>query len=303
LLLMIAPLAAIPVFAIVGVPQFASVSASSSDDDIEWNEPAVTATEATAARDSHSVEHDSRDLFPAGPSRPAPAESPRKSGGKSDKSRKGQAGIPRRWLAPPDALDQWETGPASAANADRLNPLDENNREQSPDGNDESERTDDQPGADKVSAAGFDPDLLMPGRTPPSDAVQPKKKPKQNTLVATNGLNRNRRNSIERTAGALQSNDQPADGIQLMTEQNGWKAAAERLKELGIRKYRLLPQIESQKFLFACSFSLPENPRVTRRFEAEAETPLEAVQMVLQQVDEWRSSSVQDADSLADDEE
>jgi hypothetical protein len=71
-----------------------------------------------------------------------------------------------------------------------------------------------------------------------------------------------------------------------MSEQSGWKAAARRLKELGIRKYRLESQIEEQTFAFICTFTSRDNPRVVRRFEAVADNPLEAVQKVLEQIDE-----------------
>ena len=63
LLLMIAPLAAIPVFAIVGIPRFAPVSASQGDDEdaIEWRE-AVGRTDS-AASESASKVRNSDDLF------------------------------------------------------------------------------------------------------------------------------------------------------------------------------------------------------------------------------------------------
>ena len=88
-----------------------------------------------------------------------------------------------------------------------------------------------------------------------------------------------------------------------MAEQAGWQVAARRLKDLGIRKYRLESQIEEQTFVFVCTFPSPDNPRIVRRFEADADTPLEAVQLVLQQIDEWRSRGGRgdEAESPADD--
>jgi hypothetical protein len=77
-----------------------------------------------------------------------------------------------------------------------------------------------------------------------------------------------------------------------MSEQSGWQAAARRLKELGIRKYRLESRIEEQTFTFWCAFASPDNPRVLQRFEDDADTPLEAVQKVLAQIDEWRARDV-----------
>ena len=74
-----------------------------------------------------------------------------------------------------------------------------------------------------------------------------------------------------------------------MSEHSGWQAAARHLKELGIRKYRLEPQLDEVTFTFTCTFASPDNPRVVRRFEAVADTPLEAVQDVLAQIDDWRA--------------
>lgn len=70
-------------------------------------------------------------------------------------------------------------------------------------------------------------------------------------------------------------------------EQAGWQAAARRLKELGIRRYRLVSQIEEQQFLFRCELPTPSSPNVTELFEAVAETPLEAVRQTLEQIEAW----------------
>lgn len=69
-----------------------------------------------------------------------------------------------------------------------------------------------------------------------------------------------------------------------------WSAAVEKLNELGIRDYRLEPGVRPNDFLFSCSYSPPQNPRISRRFEAEAIDPLIAVIHVLQQVDEWNQN-------------
>ncbi|QDV18525.1 hypothetical protein Pan153_31830 [Gimesia panareensis] len=68
-----------------------------------------------------------------------------------------------------------------------------------------------------------------------------------------------------------------------------WSAAVQKLNELGIRDYRLEPGGRPNEFLFSCSYSPPQNPRISRRFEAEALDPLKAVIKVLQQVDEWNN--------------
>ena len=42
-------------------------------------------------------------------------------------------------------------------------------------------------------------------------------------------------------------------------------------------------------FNFSCRFASRTNPRVIHRFEAEASDPLEAVNQVLRQLDDWRA--------------
>ena len=77
-------------------------------------------------------------------------------------------------------------------------------------------------------------------------------------------------------------------------EQSGWQAAALHLKELGISKYRLesADRKTRRSFSRVALIPSPDNPRIARGFEAEADNPLEAVQTVLDQIDEWRSRDI-----------
>jgi hypothetical protein len=68
-----------------------------------------------------------------------------------------------------------------------------------------------------------------------------------------------------------------------------WKAAIERLNALGISEFRLQPGQRDGQFHFSCDLPSPDNPRVVRRFEAEAADPMEAFEDVLRQVGDWRS--------------
>ncbi len=86
----------------------------------------------------------------------------------------------------------------------------------------------------------------------------------------------------------------PAEGIRTPSptvrqppEPLTWQTAQARLKQLGIERYYLEPDPAGQVFLFRCAYSPPNNPRISRRFEAEAAEPLEAVRKVLQQVETW----------------
>lgn len=68
-----------------------------------------------------------------------------------------------------------------------------------------------------------------------------------------------------------------------------WNEAVRRLNELGIHDFRLEPGRQFGEFYFACEFAPDRDVRITRRFEAEAQEPLLAVEAVLQQIDEWLS--------------
>lgn len=64
-----------------------------------------------------------------------------------------------------------------------------------------------------------------------------------------------------------------------------WKTAIARLNQLGISHYQLEPGSDPSEFHFSCSLTLAENPRVTHRFEAQADDPLHAVSDVLAQIE------------------
>lgn len=67
------------------------------------------------------------------------------------------------------------------------------------------------------------------------------------------------------------------------TDGGSWEASLEKLNALGIRDFHLTNSDVPGQFYFSCN--LPENGRnVTRRFEAEAATPVAAAEDVLQQV-------------------
>jgi hypothetical protein len=70
---------------------------------------------------------------------------------------------------------------------------------------------------------------------------------------------------------------------------SAWKRAVGRLNALGIRDFQLQPGDRDGEFNFSCRFASRSNPRVIHRFEAEAPDPLDAVNNVLRQVDDWRA--------------
>lgn len=66
-----------------------------------------------------------------------------------------------------------------------------------------------------------------------------------------------------------------------------WRRAVNRLNQLGIRTYRLSPSETDGRYYFMCLVTSADDPRISRRFEAEAREPLDAVDYVLAQVEEW----------------
>ncbi|HUQ72572.1 MAG TPA: hypothetical protein VM165_23795 [Planctomycetaceae bacterium] len=69
-----------------------------------------------------------------------------------------------------------------------------------------------------------------------------------------------------------------------------WRAAVQRLNQMGISNFRLEPGRTADQFVFICSYTPRDNPRVSHRFEAEADEPLKAVEKVLAQIDSWLAS-------------
>ncbi len=64
-----------------------------------------------------------------------------------------------------------------------------------------------------------------------------------------------------------------------------WSIAMQRLKKLGITDYVLQPGSQTQHCHFSCLYRSPNNPRITRRFEAEGSSPLQAASHVLTQLE------------------
>jgi hypothetical protein len=66
------------------------------------------------------------------------------------------------------------------------------------------------------------------------------------------------------------------------------QSAIERLNELDVRNFRLESGREAGQYIFVCSYAPADTPRVSYRFEAEADEPMKAVQKVLDQIVEWQ---------------
>lgn len=67
-----------------------------------------------------------------------------------------------------------------------------------------------------------------------------------------------------------------------------WQTAVQRLNDLEIRNFRLERGHRDNQFMFICSYTPSDSPRVSFRFEAEADEPMKAVEKVLEQIAEWQ---------------
>lgn len=95
-------------------------------------------------------------------------------------------------------------------------------------------------------------------------------------------------NRADAVSGERQRTPRRAKLREPAAEELTWTAAVERLNELEIRSFRLEPGPRLGLFVFICSYTAPDAPSVSYRFEAEADQPLKAVQKVLEQIVEWR---------------
>jgi hypothetical protein len=320
---MIAPLAAIPVFAIVGVPHFAPVAASPADEEDLGEFAASTPSLGEPVRSAPVRKAD--DIFaPLDDARPA-AESDSHS---RDYSRnRPEAHSPREQtasregtlsIAPPEALDDWEIASnlpeerlgRSTGQVESASPPERREMAQtdSPGRSAPASRVDSRPhepesagshplrgksesislnreteAAPDRSARAFDPDLLKSPSQPDAPAAASKPRDRKRGPAGAGA----ERSGVEDDKVVKQDPPRGAPGV---PDQSGWRTAAERLRELGIRKYRLESKIENQSFLFRCEYPTPENPHVTELFEADADTPLDAVLHTLEQIDEWLQS-------------
>jgi hypothetical protein len=71
------------------------------------------------------------------------------------------------------------------------------------------------------------------------------------------------------------------------SETLSWREAVRKLNQLGVREIQLSQTEEPFVFRFSCDYTPENNPRITRRFEANAGKPLKAVEKVIEQVESW----------------
>jgi len=272
-ILMLIPLVAVPMLAIFGIPEISPVKKSAlNENDSFGSEGSANSQVEEISFDASSHEIDlGGEGNLAGRSRShqnrAGSESPFEKMAASPKGSMDR----EEWLPPAGALEGWELEPAP------------------------SQREPDQKMVDMTSAGQVPIQPLNNSSIQPAsfDGAQPSSNEAgpfgQEIRQVGNEIN-----PFEQTSPADQAVANEVDKqfrlraeTMLRRDPATWSAAVQKLNELGIRDYRLKPGDRPNEFLFSCSYSQPHNPRISRRFEAEALDPLKAVIRVLQQVDEW----------------
>ena len=123
-----------------------------------------------------------------------------------------------------------------------------------------------------------------PARRPPTN--EPGRRtvqPAGNEVTAENpqGFQRQRETPLDRAVAPAQRDMAATAGLT-------WPIAVQQLNDLEIRNFRLEPGRQPGQFVFICSYTPTDSPRVSYRFEAEADEPLKAVEKVLAQIGEWQ---------------
>ena len=255
-LLLLIPILAVPMLAIFGIPNFAPAVASPLDD-TEWVDPAPKAVAAGAPPATTELAQSGLNF----------SNNPRQS---SDRS------MP------------WPGQPRAAA-AERTLPLE---GEAAPDysGYDHSAAIT-APTPRRLPAEAADP-AAWPGAAD-GGAIQPVGYTVPSEMAGPPKYERRRDSDVN--AAGFESGpprtSRPPRTLAPAAPTLTWQAAVSRLRELEISNFKLEPGSDPNQFLFRCSFTPPDQPRLTQRFEAEAAEPLKAVEKVLAQVEVWRTGA------------
>jgi hypothetical protein len=340
-LLMLAPLVAVPVLAIVGIPQFAPVIASSPDEEARSERtsgserpsatrrrPTQNADDLFAPLDEPAREFHDPLAQNESDSRPLPSwnRDPRNAVDATPES------------VPADALDGWDLVDVASPGAEQPDipavsepPAEKfrsRPRPQEPDRlfaetpkqprraprnerrfADEVEPARARAGLPetKLSIPAWAGESAEPPRAPQlaeREPVEPKAKRRAFGL-SPNALFGGRTRETEaraQTEDATEADEQPWGGDQnaeadteaanvAPTSRPGsaWQAATRRLKDLGVGNHHLNYFADRDAYRFWCSVNDRSSPTVTRRFEAVESDPLQAIENVLRQVEDWNS--------------
>lgn len=274
--LIFVPLVAVPLLAVVGMPQLSANSPTGAIDDLKFaaEDPAAGNSElsnpvrvsdskadsAASKRPPRSVAKNSdpfADFSRDSGSSSRPAESADTSGSPHKRPQRWSEGngLPQKALL---SIDRPSDDHASASPPDRPAPSAPSD-----------EQTAERPGREAS--------LKTPGgrRALPEAQAVVAMASEPMTASASADVAAEGRGSAQAPSGSVNA--------------TSWKRAISRLNALGIQDYQLQPGERDGEFNFSCRFAARSNPHVIHRFEAEAADPLDAVNQVLRQLDDWRT--------------
>ncbi|QDV48764.1 hypothetical protein [Gimesia fumaroli] len=275
-LLVLIPLVAVPMLAIFGIPEIAPVkkSALNENDPFDGEKSSHSQFEEISFdASSHEIELGGEGNL-GGPSRGNRKRSPQGSPfAKTSSSRNGSING-EEWLPPADAMEGWELDPVPSQLEPDQKMAELPSAEQMPERGFQN---------NPIEQVGFEDEQFSPNTGGAFGQEIQQIENETNPFDKTNSVKQAAVKEVDpqfRLRAETMLRRDPAT----------WSAAVQKLNELGIRDYRLEPGVRPNEFLFSCSYSPPNNPRISRRFEAEALDPLKAVIKVLQQVDEWNQA-------------
>jgi hypothetical protein len=282
-LLLMVPLLSIPALAIFGIPQFAPVVASPLDEGPKQDRERRVGQSARHSDDAMLGDLDDAPAFASemDDNRREPGSGPGRVGDSVSLSRSGRGGNDRNF--------------GDRNSSDRISPFDQNSaRDQAP-----ASRWDDEKSEDPRRAGGFGdsasfdrtndraagefPDPRSGSNSPSNDFRPPRFQ--RTSMPMTDPTAAPRAFQRQKDPQAPVESSLPATSA---SEPLTWQSAVRRLNELEIRNFRLQPGSRDQQFVFICSYTPSDSPRVSYRFEAEADEPLKAVEKVLEQIVEWQ---------------
>jgi hypothetical protein len=265
---MFVPLVAIPLFAVFGMPQLSTVTPTAQVEDLKF----------ASGTDKPSVN-----------GAPQPQEGD--LGGGVQMTEAGMSPLPTQPMAPSarNDADPFAEFVRPADGESRRADTQTANQASSPERRPQRWPADDSSNPPQKTALAANDAI-----TDESKLARPDQEPSTVDAAGSSAVEHKRSKSATRLTSAFDTNQQTAGPtnagsghLDSSDEARGWKAAVARLNALGIRDYQLQPGERDGEFHFSCRFVSRSNPRVMRRFEAEAREPLEAVEQVLAQVDEW----------------
>lgn len=274
-LLLMVPVLSIPALAIFGIPQFAPVVASPLDESPGRDRERRVGQSARPANESFPEDLEDAPSFGSEPIDRKSNVTPGRPGDSAPFTRSGRA-VPNKSSTFDAAESRFNNtkprGADEGAAADfRPSPFGEDSFKTRPNDRPNNDARDNPFDSKQSAPPEFRPPQFQRTSMPGSGTSQPPR-------------------AFQRQPGSPPEGDADARPAvaDAVAEPLTWPSAVRRLNELEIRNFRLQPGHRENQFVFICSYTPSDSPRVSYRFEAEADEPLKAVEKVLEQIVEWQ---------------